>query len=151
MDGRSRSRPRAASRLTLRDYALETLRSRLGRVAFELRHTRHSVEEERIHDLRVSIRRLTAAMRIFADVLPAGEARRVRKDLKEIMEPAGTVRELDIALELAGRAGIERSSPLVAILQAQRAEGERRLLEGIRAAWHRNASLRWRERLQLTQ
>lgn len=148
MGGRLRSQPRAVS-LTLREYARETLRARLGRVAFEFRHARHSLDQERIHDLRVAIRRFTAAMRIFADALPAGEAKRVRRDLKVIMEPAGVVRELDIALELALRAGIAESSPLLAILRAQRAEGERRLLEGIRAAWQRNASMRWRERLQL--
>jgi|RhiMetdeSRZDD1v2_1073273.scaffolds.fasta_scaffold521869_2 CHAD domain-containing protein len=149
MDGRSRSRPRAVSKLTLREYARETLRTRLGRVAFEFRHARHSLDEERIHDLRVAIRRLTAAIRIFADAIPKAEAKRVRKELKEIMEPAGVVRELDIALELAERAGIEPASPLLNILRAQRAEGERLLLEGIRAAWRRNASMRWRERLQL--
>jgi CHAD domain-containing protein len=135
--------------VTLREYARETLRTRLGRVAFELRHARQSLDEERIHDLRVAIRRLTAAIRIFADAIPKGEAKRVRRDLKEIMEPAGIVRELDIALELAERAGIEVGSPLLDILRAQRVEGERRLLEGIRAAWQRNASMRWRERLQL--
>lgn len=142
-------RPHTDSKLTLRAYARETLRARLGRVAFEFRHARHSLTEERIHDLRVAIRRLTAAMRIFADVAPKAEAKRVRKDLKVIMDPAGMVRELDIALELAEKAGIEASSPLLGIMRAQRAEGEQRLLEGIRAAWRRNASMRWRERLQL--
>lgn len=148
MGARLRSQPRAAS-LPLREYARETLRTRLGRVAFELRHARQSLDAERIHDLRVSIRRFTAALRIFADALPPGEAKRVKKDLKEIMGPAGAVREVDIALELASGAGIPESSPLLAILRAQRTEGERRLLEGIRAAWRRDASMRWRERLQL--
>lgn len=149
MDGALRSQRHAASRLTLRHYAHETLRSRLGRVAFELRHTRQSLDAERIHDLRVSIRRLTAALRIFGDAVPAAEAKRVRGELKEIMELAGAVRELDIALELAAKAGVAEASPLAAILGAQRGEGERRLLEAVRSAWRRNASLRWRERLQL--
>ena len=135
--------------LALREYARETLRARLRAVAFELRHARQSLSEERIHDLRVSIRRFMAAMRIFSAAIPAGEAKRVRKDLKAIMKPAGEVRELDIALQLAERAGIEAGSPLLSILSAQREEGERRLQEGVRAAWHRNASMRWRERLQL--
>jgi CHAD domain-containing protein len=135
--------------VTLREYAQETLRSRLGRIAFELRGARRSLSEEQIHDLRVSIRRLTASIRIFADVLPKPEAKRVRRELREIMEPAGLVRELDIALDLAEKAGIEPSSPLVAILQAQRTDGERRLQESIRAAWRKNASMHWRERLQL--
>ncbi|MEP7367272.1 MAG: CHAD domain-containing protein [Acidobacteriota bacterium] len=149
MAGRLRSQPQGLSNLPLREYARETLRRRLGRVAFEFRHARHSLTEERIHDLRVAIRRLTAAMRIFADVVPKGEARRVKSDLRKIMEPAGVVRELDIALELAEKSGIEAGSPLLDILRAQRAEGERRLLEGIRAAWRGNASMHWRERLQL--
>jgi hypothetical protein len=93
-------RPHTDSKLTLREYARETLRTRLGRVAFEFRHARHSLNEERIHDMRVAIRRLTAAMRIFADAVPKAEAKRVRRDLKEIMEPAGVVRELDVAREL---------------------------------------------------
>ena len=142
-------RPHADSKLTLREYARETLRARLGAVAFELRHAQRSLNEERIHDLRVSIRRLTAAMRIFGDAVPKAEAKRVKKDLKALMDPAGMVRELDIALELAGKAGIDSSSPLLGILRAQRAEGEQNLLAGIRATWRRNASMRWRERLQL--
>jgi len=149
MGGASRSRQRAASRLTLRQYARETLRSRLGRVAFELRHTQRSPGEERIHDLRVAIRRLTAALRIFRDVLPAAEAKQVKGELKQLMEQAGAVRELDIALGLAEQAGIAATSPLVEVLRAQRGESERRLLEAARSAWRRNASLRWRERLQL--
>jgi len=88
-------------------------------------------------------------MRIFVDLLPPGEGKRVRKELKSIMDPAGEVRELDIALELAELSGIGPSSPLVEILAAQRAEGERRLQDAIRVAWRRDASLRWRERLHL--
>lgn len=148
MGVRSRLQPHAAN-LTLREYARDTLRARLGAMAFELRNAKQSLDADRIHDLRVSIRRLVAAIRIFGDVLPAGEGKRVRRELKAIMEPAGVVRELDIAIELASKAGIAESSPLIAILRAQRAEGERRLLEGVRAAWQRNVSMRWRERLQL--
>jgi CHAD domain-containing protein len=50
--------------------------------------------------MRVSIRRLQQAMRTFRQYLPAKAVKGIRQELKQIMEPAGELRNHDIAIEL---------------------------------------------------
>lgn len=59
-----------------------------------------SPDAEAVHKMRVSIRRLQQALRLFRDFLKGKGVRRIRRELKAIMEPAGELRNYDIALGL---------------------------------------------------
>ena len=61
--------------------------------------------EEAVHKMRVSIRRLQQALRLFEQFLRTKGVKSVRRQLKHIMEPAGELRNCDIALTLAGTRG----------------------------------------------
>jgi CHAD domain-containing protein len=64
-----------------------------------------SPDEEAVHKMRVSIRRLQQALRLFPQFLRKGAVKSIRRELKRIMEPAGELRNCDIALGLLRRAG----------------------------------------------
>jgi CHAD domain-containing protein len=134
---------------SLQQYALEQTAMRLGRVAFEIRRTRRKADDEAVHDLRVSIRRFTQALRVFQDLLPAGQARKIRKRLRSIMTIAGEVRNLDIAREMAKESGIRQAQSLPDALGEERRDAERRLKDALRRLYASDFSDHWRQRLEL--
>lgn len=119
----------------------------LRRVAFEARRTTKSSEPDAIHDLRVSIRRFTQCLRVFSQFYPAGESKRIRQGLREILKRAGEVRDRDIALELARKAGLPARSPLFATLPEERVRAERALAQALKRWSARDFTPKWRSRL----
>lgn len=60
-------------------------------------------DAEYVHQMRVATRRLRAAMRMFAPVLPADFAERLVPPLRELMTALGRTRDLDVLLtEIVG-------------------------------------------------
>ena len=68
--------------------------------AFQVRRAAKHPDEEAIHDLRVSIRRLSRCLRLFSPLYPGSSWKKVRNRLKVLMEAAGEVRDRDIAAKL---------------------------------------------------
>ena len=60
---------------------------------------------EAVHKMRVSIRRLQQALRLFRQFFRNRGVERLRKQLKEVMTAAGELRNYDIAIALARRLG----------------------------------------------
>jgi CHAD domain-containing protein len=54
---------------------------------------------EELHAMRVSSRRLRAAMDAFADVFPAASFRRYLREVKRITDTLGDARDLDVAID----------------------------------------------------
>jgi CHAD domain-containing protein len=54
---------------------------------------------EELHSMRVSSRRLRAAMDAFAEVFPARSFRRYLREVKRITDTLGDARDLDVAVE----------------------------------------------------
>jgi CHAD domain-containing protein len=54
---------------------------------------------EELHAMRVSSRRLRAAMDAFVDVFPARSFRRYLREVKRITDTLGDARDLDVAIE----------------------------------------------------
>src|SRR5262245_4833143 len=55
-----------------------------------------NADVENVHQLRVSTRRAAAALRIFADCLPARLHEKTRKTLKALRRSAGEARDWDV-------------------------------------------------------
>jgi CHAD domain-containing protein len=72
----------------------------------ESARVRKSGSEEAIHDLRVASRRILETLRVFEGAIDADVAGPVRRALKRWMRLSGSVRDLDIASELAGQCGV---------------------------------------------
>jgi CHAD domain-containing protein len=90
-------------------------------------------DPEDLHDMRVATRRLRAALKLYADVLPR-RAERYERDLRWVAGALGEVRDLDVHLErLAGefsRSG-EALEEVSSVLEERRVEARRRMLEAL--------------------
>ena len=73
------------------DVARRTLRSRLAAVHHYLPLAAEKSDEdnEYVHELRVATRRTTAALRLYADMLPRRRTARMERHLKQIRRAAG--------------------------------------------------------------
>jgi CHAD domain-containing protein len=74
------------------------LRSRLSTVLywFPLAANNSDEDIEYVHQLRVSVRRADAAIRVFSDLVPKSICRQVRGELRQVRQVAGEARNLDV-------------------------------------------------------
>jgi triphosphatase len=90
-------------------------------------------DPEQLHDMRVATRRLRAALKLYAEVLPK-RAERYERDLRFIAKALGEVRDLDVHLERlteeASRNG-EVPEEVLAVLAERRDEAHRRMLRAL--------------------
>ncbi len=121
----------------------------LGRLAFEIHAGTKSVDPERVHRLRVATRRISTALRVFEEFVPRKAARKVRRQLRELMQAAALLRDRDIAIGLLGDCGVAGEDPLLASLAAERAAAEVHMITLLKALEHSGYSAKWRERLEL--
>jgi CHAD domain-containing protein len=84
----------------------------LRRLAYEVNRAAKSCDEQAVHDLRVAIRRLSRCLQVFSQFYPGRSAKKIRRRLKSLMDPAGAVRDLDIAMDLVAGAGVDRRAHL---------------------------------------
>lgn len=105
-------------------FAREELQARMDRVLAELNRAIQKPDDEAVHDLRVSIRRFSQALRAFAAVLPGKGARKIRQRLKVVLDAAAVVRDLDVGLELLADVGASEDDALTADLRAKRKRAE---------------------------
>lgn len=96
----------------VREAARLSLEARLATVfrLLPLAAERADEDVEHVHRLRVATRRATAALRLYADWLPRGTMRWLKKRLRKIRRAAGDARDLDVLAErlrreLGDRAG----------------------------------------------
>lgn len=133
--------------MTLRAFLDAQLNALMERLQGEIERLASEREPEAIHDLRVSIRRLTQALRGFAGVVPKKQAKRIRRELKELMDLAAEVRSRDIALELFEAAKIPPQSAPCVLLNLEREDAITELT-ATAARW-RNSDFaeRWKDAL----
>ncbi|MEO8272804.1 MAG: CHAD domain-containing protein, partial [Chloroflexota bacterium] len=99
---------------------------------------------DELRKYRVAIRRLRAALRMFASAYPEREVRPLRRDLSDLAGAVGAVRDLDLRLADLNRWTLERggeAQAAVAVLSAtwgrDRGRAVRRLLTVIEGRRHR--------------
>ena len=133
----------------MRDYARHQTALLIARFTVELNRAARDLDADSIHDMRVAMRRLSRCLRVFAPFYPPRSWKKIRHRISVLMAAAGAVRDCDIAIELAGRAGVSPRSGLVAQLVLRRRKSERDLVLEIRR-WKRHDSLdAWPSRLEL--
>ena len=75
---------------------------------------------EVVHNLRVTVRRVKAALRVFRPEFTKRDVRRLRAELDEVMDAAGPLRDLDVGLELLSSARVPVRSEMVKAIRQQR-------------------------------
>jgi CHAD domain-containing protein len=134
----------------MRDHARLQTSILLRRLAYQLNRAAGDADADSIHDLRVAIRRLSRCLRVFAAFYPGDSWKKVRRQLAELMEAAGRVRDRDIALQLLAEAGVPPRSAISTRLAGERRKASHELLLEIRRWKRRSFSRKWRSRLELS-
>ena len=81
------------------EVARAVLRKHFGAVLWHEPGTRLGEDPESLHDMRVATRRMRAALRLFREALPPRETERLRRELRELGQALGRVRDLDVQIE----------------------------------------------------
>lgn len=84
--------------LTLGELAFAVLRRQFAKMRSCEPGVRIGEDPEEVHDMRVAIRRMRAAIKLFEKALPE-RARHLRGELKWVANALGDVRDLDVQLE----------------------------------------------------
>ena len=135
--------------MTIEEHARIQTGVLLRRLTIQVNRAAKSCDEEAVHDLRVSIRRLNRCLRVFSQFYADGSVKKIRRRLKTLMEAAGSVRDMDIAMEFLDEMGIGKRSPLVHRLAESRRDA-RRALESEVGTWKEHGfSKKWRITLSL--
>ena len=121
----------------------------LRRLAFQVNRAAKSCDEEAVHDLRVAIRRLSRCLQVFSQFYPDRSAKKIRRRLKGLTEPAGTVRDLDVAMQLASEAGLEHKGGMIYRMAEARRSAKANLEREVRLWKESSFSKKWRSALGL--
>ena len=133
----------------MRDYVRQQTALLMNRLSIAVNRAARDGDEQAIHDIRVAMRRLSRCLKVFAAFYPDGSWRKIRRRIAGLMTAAGAVRDCDIAIELAIRAGVPRRSAVVLQLAAHRRKTGRDLLLEVRRWKQRNYARQWHSRLEL--
>jgi CHAD domain-containing protein len=131
-----------ATDVSIRDFGRSKTEALLQDAVEMIQLAAKSPKPEAIHRMRVSIRRLQQSIRLFHQFLRPKGVRAVRAEMRSVMEPAGEVRNLDIACSLIRRAGGD-AAPL-----RERRVAARAAFQGMLAALAQpDLQSRWRRQL----
>lgn len=109
--------------MTRTEHARKALRARIGKLDEQIDLALKNCGEDEVHDFRVAVRRLSQALRVFAELFPGKEARKMRRTLKPALDAAAHVRDLDVDSELLVRLGLRRDHPLLEKMRSDRERG----------------------------
>jgi CHAD domain-containing protein len=93
-------------------------------------------DPEALHQMRVALTRLRAAISVFSPMVADSQRKRVRDELKWLHTHLGAVRDLDVAIERLEAASRQRLHDYRS-WKAKRAESHRRLARTLRSARYR--------------
>jgi CHAD domain-containing protein len=133
----------------MHEYALWQTATLLRRLAKQASQTARSSEPDAIHDLRVAIRRMKGCLALFAAFYPPRVRKALKKQLTDLMDACGEVRDRDIALRLLADAGAPAKSAAVRRLAAQRKGAAGELVVVLKPWKKGRTSRRWRTRLEM--
>lgn len=101
-------------------------------------------DSDAIHDLRVSMRRLSQYLETFAKYLDSDVAEKFGKKMKRLMKRCGEVRNCDITLELLKLVKVSEHGSSARFVEKQRAEAETALIKQLKK-WKTHSN--WAEKL----
>jgi CHAD domain-containing protein len=116
------------------EFAVEQAGRFLGELAVQIKRARGSRTAERVHDLRVAVRRFKSVLQALEPCFPGESVRAIRVRLKGIMGAAGDVRDRDIAAELVGQMDAPESGLLASRFRSERKKAAA-VLSGLLKGW----------------
>jgi len=129
-------------------FASALLRRSLKRLELQSSRACKSAGPGPVHDLRVSIRRFTQTVQVFKPCFSTKEVKRVQRASKKVMDLAGNVRDLDIAVELLGRFRSTEALELRSKLEKKRKDASRVLADRLQRWVRRRTCSKWQRQLK---
>jgi CHAD domain-containing protein len=129
------------------EFARLETEARMAKFFAELERAAAHPDEDAVHDLRVSIRRFSQALRIYAPMLPGKAVKRIRARMKVVMDAAAIVRDLDVGMESLAALGVEPDDPLITRMKEDRRRSEWAMLGKVYLLRAEDLEGDWRERL----
>ncbi|MBI2690013.1 MAG: CHAD domain-containing protein [Acidobacteria bacterium] len=107
----------------------------------EVKRTAEETGVKPVHDLRVAVRRVTAALRVYQDEVP--RAKRLKKEIRQVREHAATVRDRDVIRDLLRRHRLSASDAANVYLSGQRDLAAAQLRDFLRRIIEKDRPQRW--------
>ena len=130
--------------MTPSGFASDRSSALLDRLAGHARKVSENPDPEAVHDLRVTIRRFTQALRIFAAKKHRAEVKATRAQLRGVMDAAGAVRDRDIALALLAEARVPATAAITGEIGDQRESARAGLKQKAAALTEADFGAQWR-------
>ena len=128
----------------MKKYVQQRIAALLTRLAAMAKRAAENPDDEAVHDLRVTIRRLSRGLRSFAEFFPGKSWKPIRHELSGIMDRAAAVRDRDIAMELLLKAGVAPRARVMTRLAADRADAAKALQQALHEWQERQAARQWK-------
>jgi CHAD domain-containing protein len=130
----------------IRDYAMEQMNHLLTNLAFQVHRAGKLPGPDEIHDVRVSIRRFSQGLILYAGFFPKWEVKKARRRLRRMMNLTSEIRNRDIALKfLADQKQIKHRKRLV----KERLTFQAQFAQMVTRWAGRDFSAKWRNSLSL--
>jgi CHAD domain-containing protein len=134
------------SKASVHDYAIEQMNRLLTTLAYQVHRAAKKPGPDEIHDLRVSVRRFSQGLQLFADFFPKWEVKKIRRMLKRVMRVTSAIRDRDITLDFLSESGHTAHRPR---LEKERVAYQRQFSEMLRRWTAQDFSAKWRNGLSL--
>jgi CHAD domain-containing protein len=128
---------------SLPEAACKVLAYHFGRLKAKEKGTRRGSNPEDLHEMRVAVRRMRAAWRVFDEAFKGGSTRRLRQRLRGLSDRLGVVRDLDVLIEdlESYRAGLDEADrpgldPLLTLWRRQRESAHQQLVAELDSERH---------------
>lgn len=129
------------------EFARIEVEARLRRFLQELERSTREHDEEAVHDLRVSVRRFSQALRIFSPLLHARGVKKIRARLNAVMKASSVVRDLDVGMEFLKDLGIGEEEEIYVRMRDERRRAELRFIGQVCLLRADDLEAGWRARL----
>jgi CHAD domain-containing protein len=133
----------------MRDFVRLQTSVRLRQLAAAVDRERRARDQEALHELRVTIRRLRRCLQVFAAFYPGNSWRHLRRRLSRLMEACAAVRDRDVAIGLLAEAGVKSSSVIARNLAGERRAAHRAMRDALRPWQRRRVYRHWTARLEV--
>jgi hypothetical protein len=131
---------------SMREFAIAKTATLLEEAVAAIQVAAGTPDEAAVHKMRVAIRRLQQALRIFRQYFKASGVKYVKDQLRAIMQIAGELRNQDIGIELVQR---KRADAAVGHFKRKRGEYKQDLESLLQQYGVRDFAVDWRQKLGL--
>jgi CHAD domain-containing protein len=135
--------------LPIAEYAAVHTEAHLALLAWQLSLTAERPRRGAIHELRVTIRRLTNCLRVNRQFFPKRASKRVLRRLRAINKPAGRARDVDIAMKVIFSVLRFPDKSIHRLLSDERREERRRLKKKLGRFIDRDRVRKWSAQLEV--